>query len=113
VTSRQHWSAQIKFQRISPQKLRLSARDLRGARVDEALRTLAGTKSKGAVLLAKALRSALANSGAGADAHGLRVKSLWIDGGPMIKRFRPMSMGRAGQIRKRTSHIRIELGQEA
>lgn len=99
----------LRFQRISPQKLRLAAKGLRGARVEEAFRILAGTKNRGGDLLARALRSALAGAGAAPDPHALRVERLLIDGGPILPRHRAMSMGRGGKVRKRSSHIRVEL----
>lgn len=110
-----------KYLKISPKKLRLVARLVAKKKVDEALYCLANTNKKGAGILKKAIESALSNAKRIPEKNfteeNLFISKLFINGGPMLKRFRAMSMGRAGAIRKRTSHIFVELdlvkGKEA
>lgn len=101
--------------RKSPHKLRLLADLVRGKRVEEALTLLKFNKKLNAEYLEQLIRSAVANleqkEGANYDPDRLFISKLLVDEGPTMYRFRAMSMGRAGRIRKRTSHILVELGQ--
>jgi len=101
--------AVAKYVRISPQKARLVADVVRGLPVDEALVTLKFMPKKGARLLAKVIESAVANADQSGtvDVDTLYVKRIMVDGGPMLKRYRPRAMGRATRILKRTSHITV------
>ncbi len=101
--------AVAKYIRISPQKARLVADVVRGMDVDSALITLKFMPKKGARILRKVIESAVANAiqTETIDADTLYVKSILIDGGPMLKRMRPRAMGRATRILKRTSHITV------
>jgi len=101
--------AVAKYIRISPQKARLVADVVRGKDVAEALTTLRFMPKKGARLLKKVLESAVANAdqNESIDIDTLYVKKIEINGGPMLKRFRPRAMGRATRILKRTSHITV------
>jgi len=101
--------AVAKYIRISPQKARLIADVVRGKNVAEALTTLRFMPKKGALLLKKVLESAVANAdqNESIDIDTLYVKKIEINGGPMLKRFRPRAMGRAARILKRTSHITV------
>jgi large subunit ribosomal protein L22 len=101
--------AVAKYIRISPQKARLVADVVRGMDVDSAINTLKFMPKKGARLLRKVIESAVANAiqTEKIDADTLYVKTIFIDGGPMLKRFRPRAMGRATRILKRTSHITV------
>ncbi|GBE12882.1 50S ribosomal protein L22 [bacterium BMS3Bbin14] len=101
--------AVAKYIRISPQKARLVADVVRGMDVDSALTTLKFMPKKGARILRKVIESAVANAiqTETIDADTLYVKSILIDGGPMLKRMRPRAMGRATRILKRTSHITV------
>ena len=101
--------AVAKYTRISPQKASLVADVVRGLDVDSAIRTLKFMPKKGARVLRKVIESALANAiqTEKVDADTLYVKSIMIDGGPMLKRFRPRAQGRAARILKRTSHITV------
>lgn len=101
--------AVAKYIRISPQKARLIADVVRGMDVDRALITLKFMPKKGARILRKVIESAVANAiqTETIDADTLYVKSILIDGGPMLKRMRPRAMGRATRILKRTSHITV------
>jgi len=95
--------------RISPQKARLVADLIRGKQVEDALLVLRFTQKKAARILAKTLRSAIANAAntQNVDPDALYVKRTYVDGGTTIKRFTPRAHGRATPIRKRTSHFTI------
>ena len=95
--------------RMSPRKARLVADLIRGKRVEEALLMLRFTPKKAASILAKTLRSAIANATdtQNVDPDDLYVKRVHIDGGATLKRFRPRAHGRATPIRKRTSHFTV------
>ena len=99
--------------RISPQKARLVADMIRGQQVDVALNTLRFTPKKGAMLIRKVVESAVANASQNdaIDVDTLFVKTIFIDGGPMLKRIRPRAMGRASRILKRSSHITVVLDE--
>ncbi|MEN8139963.1 MAG: 50S ribosomal protein L22 [Thermodesulfobacteriota bacterium] len=106
--------ARARFIRISPQKARLVADMIRGKQVEEAVTTLRFTPKKGARVLRKVLESAIANASQNdaIDVDNLFVKTIFVDGGPMLKRIRPRAMGRATKILKRTSHITIVLDEQ-
>jgi large subunit ribosomal protein L22 len=95
--------------RISPQKARLVADLIRGKQVEEALLILRFTQKKAARILAKTLRSAIANATdtQSVDPDALYVKRTFVDGGATIRRFTPRAHGRATPIRKRTSHFTV------
>jgi len=103
-----------KYARISPRKMRLIADVIRGKNVNEAIDVVKFTNKKAAAMMEKVLKSALSNAQNknenGIDMNNLMVKEVFVDGGPMLKRFRPRAMGRAFRIRKRTSHITIVVG---
>jgi large subunit ribosomal protein L22 len=106
--------AKAKFVRISPRKARLVADAIRGMNVGEALSRLEFTPKKAAVLVTKVLKSAVANASQSqnVDVDRLYVKKAFVDGGPVLKRWRPRAMGRAYIIRKRTSHITVVLDEK-
>ena len=99
--------AVAKYVRISPQKARLVADVVRGMDAGKALTTLRFMPKKGAGLIRKVLESAVANADqmGSVDVDTLYVKKIFIDGGPMLKRFSPRAQGRATRILKRSSHI--------
>jgi len=101
--------AVAKYIRISPQKARLVADTVRGMNVDEAITALRYMPKKGARILRKVIESAVANADQmeTIDVDTLYIKSIQINGGPSLKRFRPRAMGRATRIIKRTSHITV------
>jgi large subunit ribosomal protein L22 len=101
--------AVAKYIRISPQKARLVADVVRGQDVETAITTLRFMPKKAARILRKVLESAVANAEQTEtiDVDTLYVKDIQINGGPMLKRFRPRAMGRATRILKRTSHITV------
>ncbi len=100
--------------RISPQKARLVADLVRGKQVETAINTLRFLPKKGARILRKVIEAAVANASQNEtiDVDNLYVKTVFIDGGPMLKRIRPMPMGRAGKILKRSSHITVVLDEQ-
>jgi large subunit ribosomal protein L22 len=107
----------LRFARISPQKARLVANLVRGRDLDEALEVLAFTQKKSAPLIKKLIESAVANaehraraSGDEVDIDTLFVKTITVDQGTSLRRFRPRAMGRATPIKKQTSHIAVILG---
>lgn len=101
--------AKHKFARVSPQKGRLVADQIRGLSVAQALEILAYSPKKAAVLVNKVLESAIANAehNEGADIDELKVAAIMIDEGPTMKRIKPRAKGRADRILKRTSHITV------
>jgi large subunit ribosomal protein L22 len=101
--------AVAKYIRISPQKARLVADVVRGQDVETAITTLRFMPKKAAQILRKVVESAVANAEQmeTIDVDTLYVKEIQINGGPMLKRFRPRAMGRATRILKRTSHITV------
>lgn len=105
--------AKTKYIRLTTKKAKLILDQIRGKKVDEALRILKFTEKKGALYIQKTLSSALANaqniSDQDTDLESLFVKSAMANEGPVYKRFLPRAMGRASRIRKRTSHITIVL----
>lgn len=105
--------AVAKYLRLSAQKARLSADLVRGKRVEEALNILTHTPKLGAKAVSKVVRSALANAGQNKsiDVDTLVIKTIFINQGPTLKRFRAKPMGRAGRIRKRSCHITVVLSE--
>jgi large subunit ribosomal protein L22 len=101
--------ATARYTRISPQKTRLVARNIKGMAVEQALNVLKFTPRKAAGELSKVLSSAVANAEQipGLDIDSLKVKSVIVNEGPTWKRIKPRAMGRATRIFKRTSHITI------
>ena len=102
-----------KYLRISPRKVRLNADLIRGKRVEEAINLLSFTPKAGAKLVSKVVQSALANArqDKSIDVDTLFVKTIYVNQGPTLKRFRPKPMGRAGRIRKRTCHVTVVLSE--
>ena len=101
--------AKHNFARISPQKARLVADQIRGNSVDQALEILAFSNKKAADLIKKVLESAIANAehNEGADIDDLNVAKIFVDEGPIMKRIMPRAKGRADRILKRSSHITV------
>ena len=103
--------AKAKSVRVAPRKARLVADKVRGKSYPEAVSILRFTNKRAAKIIGDVLNSAAANAEHNADANTeeLRVKSVKVDEGPTMKRYRARAMGRATMIRKRTSHIIVEL----
>ena len=106
--------AKLRFARISAQKGRLVADQIRGLPAEEALNTLQFSKKKGAEMMKKVLDSAIANAenNEGADVDELKVTAVMVDEGPTMKRIRARAKGRASRILKRSSHITITVGDK-
>jgi large subunit ribosomal protein L22 len=107
-------AATQRFARISAQKARLVADQIRGKRVDQALKVLEFSPKKAAVLFKKILESAIANAehNNGADIDELKVATVMVDEGPHMKRWMARAKGRGAQILKRTSHITVTVADE-
>ena len=104
-------SAKHRHAKISAQKCRLVADQIRGLAVDKALTTLKFSNKKAAELIRTVLESAIANAehNDGADIDELKVASIFVDQGPSAKRMRARAKGRGNRILKRTSHITVTL----
>ncbi|MBT3426830.1 MAG: 50S ribosomal protein L22 [Gammaproteobacteria bacterium] len=102
-------SARLKGARISAQKVRLVADQIRGQQVGEALNILNFSTKKGAHLVKKLLESAIANAehNEGADVDELSVATIFVDEATTMKRIRPRAKGRADRILKRSCHITL------
>ena len=107
-------SAKLSFARLSPRKTRLVVDMVRGKEIQTALNILRFTPQPSARLVAKLLSSAVANAEQKgvSDVDRLYVKSIFVDGGAVLKRFLPRAMGRASKIRKPTSHITVVLAEK-
>ena len=106
--------AKHRFARISAQKARLVADQIRGQNIDQALSTLAFSRKKAAKIVQKVLESAIANAenNGGADVDELKIASIMVDEGPTYKRMRAGPKGRGNRILKRTSHITVTVADE-
>ncbi len=104
-----------RFIRVSPDRARNVADLLRGLPVSEAMDIVTYTPTKAAGIIAKTLKSAIANARAQKieDVDSMKVTKITVDGGPIIRRFIARAMGRATRIRKRTAHITICLNETA
>ena len=105
-----------KFARISPRKVRPIADLVRGKFVDEALDILRYQPQRGARMLERVIKTALANAqdpdqnpGRIVDEHNLFISSVSVDNGPMFKRLRPRARGMAFLVKKRMSHIKVAI----
>jgi large subunit ribosomal protein L22 len=98
--------------RLSAQKGRLVADLVRGKSVDQALSILAFSPKKGAVIIKKVLESAIANAehNDGADIDSLKVKTIHVEQGTVLKRFTARAKGRGNRISKPTCHIYVTVG---
>ena len=101
--------ARLKGARLSAQKARLVADQIRGKAVEEALLVLSYSPKKGAAIIKKVLNSAIANAehNEGADVDELKVSTIMVDEGMTLKRIMPRAKGRADRILKRSCHITI------
>ncbi len=105
----------LKHSRISPTKVRLVADVVRNKPVEQALSTLKFVTKRGAHILEKVIRSAVANAEQNPevqDIDDLYISQIYVGEGPSLKRFRAAPMGRAQRIIKRTSHITVELDEK-
>src|SRR3954454_3583890 len=114
----QEFRAEARFQRVSPQKVRLGLELIKGRRVEDAMNTLAFTKKGIAPSIGKLLRSAIENAnylgqekGLDVDVDQLYVKRAIANEGPRMKRIRPAPMGRAFRYQRRMAHIEIAIAE--
>lgn len=110
----QQAKAIARYVRISPRKVRQVVDLIRGKKVNDALAILQFTPKGATEPVTKVLQSAVANAGHNyeMDTDILFVKEVFVDEGPTLKRIKPRAMGRADQIRKRTSHITVVVGEK-
>ncbi|NCN95511.1 MAG: 50S ribosomal protein L22 [Bdellovibrionales bacterium] len=106
--------AKLSFARIGAQKARLVADLVRGKDVNDAVKILTFSDKKGSRLMKKLIESAVANAEQKKviDLDNLFVKSIWVDMGPSMKRFRPRAQGRAFMVKKKMSHINVVLDEK-
>ncbi|NNE44062.1 MAG: 50S ribosomal protein L22 [Gemmatimonadetes bacterium] len=113
--------AQARHAQMSPRKMRLVVDLIRGMKVEEAFTVLQATQKRASPVVEKTLRSAVANalyvredddSGEVPNVDDLYVTRAFVDGGPMMKRFRPGPMGRVKRVRKRSSHLTIVVSEK-
>jgi large subunit ribosomal protein L22 len=102
----------LRTTRISPQKARLVADQVRGLPVAKALSLLKFSDKKAAAIIYKVIYSATSNAenNSGADVDELKVARIMVDEGPVLKRFMARAKGRGTRISKRTSHISVVVG---
>lgn len=105
-------SAILRGTRLSAQKARLVADLVRGKSVDQALNILTFSPQKAAFTIKKVLESAIANAehNEGADIDELKVRTIFVDQGPVLKRFTARAKGRGNRIHKPTCHITVTVG---
>ena len=107
--------AKLKNCPMSERKMRLVADLIRGKSVEDALNVLRFTKKEAAVWIEKLVLSAISNwenktdQTLSAEDYDLYVSEIYVDGGTMLKRFRPAPHGRAHRIRKRTNHVTLKV----
>lgn len=103
-----------KYARITPRKARRVVDLIRGKHAGEAMVSLRFMPYRGAKVVEKVLRSAMANAeqANAPDAERMRISRAFVDPGPSMKRLQPRAMGRANVIKKRMSHISIYLSDE-
>ena len=108
------YQAKHRFARITARKARLVLDLVRGRDVDDALAMLRFSKKRASDMVAKVIRSAVANANEQETAqirNTLYVAKAWVDPGPVIKRFQPKDRGKAYPINKRTSHLVVTIDQ--
>lgn len=103
--------ARARYVRVTPMKARRVVELIRGRSIREALAVLEFAPQAASGPVAKVLASAVANAenNLDLDPDTLMVSSVYVDEGPTLKRFQPRAQGRAYRIRKRTSHITVEV----
>jgi large subunit ribosomal protein L22 len=107
-------AAIYRYARISAQKARLVANQIRGLPVARAVNILNFSTKKAAAMLKKTLDSAIANAehNDGADIDELKVSTVFVDEGPVFKRMHARARGRGARILKRTCHITVKVSDE-
>jgi large subunit ribosomal protein L22 len=104
--------ASVRGVRLSVDKGRLVADLIRGKKVDQAIQILNFTPKKAALIVRKAVESAVANAehNDGADIDELKIKSIYVEQGATLKRFSARAKGRGNRISKPTCHIFVTVG---
>jgi large subunit ribosomal protein L22 len=107
-------AAKLSGARISAQKARLVADQIRGKNVGEALNLLAFSSKKAAEIMKKVLESAVANAehNEGADVDDLKVSTVFVNEGRSLKRIMPRAKGRVDRIVKRSCHITVKVADK-
>ena len=105
-------TAKLNGVRLSAQKGRLIADQIRGLQVEKALTLLNFSPKKGAVIIRKVLESAIANAehNDGADIDELKVTRIYVEKGPVLKRFHARAKGRGVRVLKHSCHIHLTVG---
>ena len=106
-----------KYIHQSPFKVRKTLDSVRGLSVEDALNFLHFSTEKASKVIEKTIRSAVSNllnenENADVDQNSLKLKEAYVDGGPVMKRFRAASMGRASRLRRPTSHLTVVIKKE-
>ncbi len=109
--------AKSRYIRQSPRKMRIVADAVRGQKVGNALNYLHFSPLKAAAIIEKTLHSAVANymqksEGGNVNPEGLKITEIFVNGGPVMKRFRAASMGRASRLLKPSCHLNIVVTDE-
>ena len=106
-------SAKLRHLRMSPRKVRLVVDTIRGLEVEAALNQLKFINRRAVTPITKLLKSAIANAehNDNLKQDNLYIKEIRVDEGPSLKRWRPRAFGRASEVKKRTSHISLILGE--
>ena len=107
-------AAKLKGAKLSAQKARLVADQIRGKSAESALELLEFSGRKGADIIKKVLESAIANAehNDGADVDELKVSTIFVDEGMTMKRIKPRAKGRADRIFKRSCHITVKVSEK-
>ena len=105
-------NASLRGVRLSAQKGRLVADQIRGLAVEKALNILSFSPKKGATIIKKVLESAIANAehNDGADIDELKVSRIYVEKGMVLKRFTARAKGRGNRISKQTCHVYVTVG---
>jgi large subunit ribosomal protein L22 len=106
-------TARLTGVRIAPRKMRTIAKMLRGMPVTKAINSLRFMQKSGSREFFKLLVSAVANAEdtGDVDVDKLVIRTVLVDGGPVLKRWRPRAMGRANRINRKTSHVFVEVAE--
>ncbi len=107
-------AATLRGARLSAQKARLVADQIRGLAVGEALNVLAFSQKKAAKIIRKVVESAIANAenNNGADVDELKISTVYVNEGMVMKRIKPRAKGRADRILKRSCHITVKVAEK-
>ena len=105
--------AKLKYIKVSAQKCRLVADQIRGLSVEKAMNLLAYSPKKSSVILKSVLSSAIANAehNEGLDIDELFISTVCVDEGPTMKRFRARAKGRGNRILKRSCHVTVKVAE--